>query len=100
MLKNENKKSEMIDIMEKLQEYVPTKKLTTPDGEEEVVYPILFGGDQLTAARARACSQLRLNSDTPTGRLDALLPTAEDWHTTVTLLVVRINPCASTTVYD
>lgn len=40
MLKNENKKRKMIEIMEKLQEYVPTKKLTTVDGEEVAVHPI------------------------------------------------------------
>ena len=92
ILKNENKKSEMIDIMEELQQYVPARKIAeTEDGgmEHEVVHPILFGGDQLTAARARGSSELRINSDTPKGRLEALTPVAEDWHTTMTFLVVR-----------
>ena len=57
--------------------------------EHEVVHPILFGGDQLTTARARGSSELRINSDTPKGRLEALTPVAEDWHTTMTFLVVR-----------
>ena len=84
ILKNENLKSEMIEIMDELQGYAPI----STDSCGETVHQLLFGGDQLTAARARGCAELRINSDTPTGRLTTLLPVAEDWHTLVTLLTV------------
>ena len=96
-MKNENKYSEMIDIMSQLHQYVPVVEMTTDQGVDvtdkpysERIHPLLFGGDQLTAARARGCQELRINSDTNTGRLRGLVPVAEDWHTTVTLLVVSI----------
>ena len=44
----------------------------------------------MTAAQVRGCQELRINSDTTTGRLQGLIPVAEDWHTAVTLLVVSI----------
>ena len=101
-MKNENKYSEMIDIISNLHQYIPTMEtsITTDlsaDPEtvdqpiSEKLHPLLFGGDQLTAARARGCQELRINSDTSTGRLQGLIPVAEDWHTTVTLLVVSIE---------
>ena len=50
----------------------------------------MFGGDQLTAARARGSQEARLNSDTCLGRLQGLKPMAEDWHTSVILLIVCV----------
>lgn len=92
-MKNENKHSELIEIMEKLQQYVPVQDVDTEEGSINAnsIHHILFGGDQLTAARARGCAELRINSDTPAGRLETLIPVAEDWHTTVTLLVVSLT---------
>lgn len=101
-MKNENKYSEMIDIISDLHQYVPimeTSSTTDPSIDPETVdkptsekmHPLLFGGDQLTAARGRGCQELRINSDTSTGRLQGLIPVAEDWHTSVTLLVVNIR---------
>ena len=49
LLKNENKRSEMIDIMETQQQYVP---IQTSSSDLEA-HQILFGGDQLAAARTR-----------------------------------------------
>ena len=95
-LKNENKHCEMIEIMTAHHQYVPIYDASVGDTEQpsiEKVHALLFGGDQLTAARARACQQLRTNSDTTTGRLKGLMPTAEDWHTSVTLLVVSVYSC-------
>ena len=37
--------------------------------ESSAVHKVLFGGDQLTAARARGCRDLCLNSETITGQL-------------------------------
>lgn len=53
----------MIDIMQEMHKYVPTKKSTisvavndTEDVhavEEESLYPLLFGGDQLSVATSQ-----------------------------------------------
>lgn len=60
-LKNENKTDEMAEIMEHLQQYVPSMRTTESfmmAGSEEITLQvdqfqhILFGGDQLTVARA------------------------------------------------
>ena len=95
-MKNENKHSEMIDIMHTLHQYVP---IISEESEgapcRSAVHKVLFGGDQLTAARARGCRDLRLNSDTITGQLQGLLPVAEDWHTSVTLLSVSEHNATS-----
>lgn len=42
---------------------------------------VLFGGDQLTAKRARGSQMIRSNSITSNDQINSLLPTAEDWHT-------------------
>ena len=88
-LKNENKHSDMIDIMHTLHQYVPINSEDSEHGSHKsTVHKVLFGGDQLTAARARGCRDLRLNSDTTIGQLNGLIPVAEDWHTSVALLSV------------
>lgn len=92
-MKSENRKSEMIEITEIHQQYVPLTEVET----DQKAHLILFGGDQLTAARARGCAELRINSDTLTGRLKALVPVSEDWHTLVTLLTV-CSTCMSTLI--
>lgn len=61
--KNENKGDDMVDIMSHIQQYVPavqyTKSIFLPETSEAVevrharYHKILFGGDQLTVARAR-----------------------------------------------
>ena len=97
-MKNENKYSDMIDVMSTLHEYVSVLKADSSESSlnssleptKETLHPLLFGGDQLTAVRARGCQELRINSDTATGRLQGLIPVAEDWHTTLTLLTVSI----------
>lgn len=58
--------------------------------KEEKVYPILFGGDQLSASRYRGSILIRKNSTTPSKRLEGLIPVAEDWHTEVILLKVSL----------
>ena len=65
----------MVDIMSNLHHYVPTVKYTDnvsiPDVEESVELPhaifhkILFGGDQLTVAKARGAQKIRMNSMSP-----------------------------------
>ena len=101
ILKNENKLEEMVSIMETLQKYVPSKKTThsvpvpgTSDVEEVEQYhfhQILFGGDQLTAVRARSAQAIRANSENGIDRLEGLVPVAEDWHAKVCLLGVNTS---------
>lgn len=88
----------MVDIMSYLHQYVPaveyTQSVFIPDTNESVqvqqaaFHQILFGGDQLTAARGRGAKRLRMNSISPLARLDGLIPCAEDWHTKLNLLSV------------
>lgn len=96
ILKNENKSDEMVHIMEQLHSYVPAKRYVEDvhckDSEEAVqipkavIHPILFGGDQLTAARARGAKSAKVNSYDTFKRLDGLIPIAEDWHTKLNFL--------------
>ena len=88
----------MVKIMSALQKYVPStseNKTFVVDGEVTTVndvtfWPILFGGDQLTAVRARGAQALRCTHDTSTDRIDGLFPVIEDWHARVTLAKVFI----------
>ena len=67
---NENKTDDMIDIMTHIHQYVPCyvhEEERDIQGEmvkvaKESVYPILFGGDQLTASRARSAKKAKVNS--------------------------------------
>ena len=58
--------------------------------QHDIFKPILFGGDQLTAVRARSSQKIRINSETESAALQGFIPVAEDWHTSVTLLTVSI----------
>ena len=87
----------MVDIMTKVHKYVPAKCYKEPYTLEssEVIsiskaklHPILFGGDQLTASRARGAKKAKVNSEEPLSRLDGLIPIAEDWHTRLNLIEV------------
>lgn len=86
----------MCQIMDSLPKYVPTltedKKVTLPNGEEielqhTEMWETLFGGDQLTVARARGSIAVRYTHKSKTEKL-GLLPFVEDWHTKMTLLQV------------
>lgn len=86
--------------MAKIHTYVPTKRCDqthTIEGSDDIVipdaqfHPILFGGDQLTAARARGAKKAKANSVDPSLRFDGLIPVAEDWHTRLNFLGVRIQ---------
>jgi len=101
--RNENRLDEMAEIMEKLHEYVPAVNVKEHydlfddgylfDVDEEVFHQILFGGDQLTVARARGSSIMRSDHVTSLSsrrdRLEGLLPVAEDWHAKQCLLKVN-----------
>ena len=91
ILKNENKSGEMVDIMTDLHQYVPmvstTQERAISSGAtvtEEILsatfHPIIIGGDQLTAARARSAIKSKMNGHTHSQTLSGLVPAAEDWH--------------------
>ena len=97
-MKSENKYDDMIDILEHLHQYVPTTtgtvELPLPDTGEKMTIPetdfhtLVFGGDQLTAKRARGGQAIRCNSVKEEHKLLGILPAAEDWHAKVVLLSV------------
>ena len=78
----------MVAIMAHLHQYAPMVEpeekvhVASIDNSVQVtttrVCPILVGGDQLTAARARAAWKTKVNTLTTTSRLKGLLPTAAD----------------------
>ena len=90
----------MIKIATHVHQYVPiieqedqiqltTNNVTVEVTENSsVLHQLLFGGDQLTAARIRGAKQAKSNSVTAAKRLDGLFPVIEDWHTMVVLLEV------------
>lgn len=98
LLKNENKSDEMVEIMSHHHQYVPAhqyaEKVFVTGTEEEVevsnvrLKKILFGGDQLTASRARSAKRARANSLSSITRLDGLEPNASDFHIQLNLLDV------------
>ena len=75
----------MVDIMETLHTYVPTTD-TTPTSPGHIA--VLFGGDQLTAARARGAKRAVMNGATFQKRLEGIYPVAEDWHAKMNFLDV------------
>ena len=98
MLKSEGNYEDMVDIMTNLHQHVPTKtsvsKSTIPGSDEEVdivedtFNTILFGGDQMTAARAHGSQRIRKHSEHGRNRLEGPKPVCEDWHAKLCLLGV------------
>lgn len=97
-LLNENRLPEMAQIMEELQKYTPKLEREEPTevGGKSVVLdkssmlPLLLGGDQLTAARARGALSIRASHDRSEDRLEGLIPVVEDWHARLTFAKVSI----------
>ena len=96
--KDENKYEDMMDILQHIQRYVPSKHVERDfivPGSDEVVTvqdedftTTLVGGDQLTVARVRGAQLIRSNSGTNRDRFTGILPVAEDWHAKQCLLQV------------
>ena len=87
----------MCNIMTELHQYVPDKpcqtKFRLPNGEfyttdDCALYPILCGGDLLTACRCRRAQSLCCNHESTVDRLEGLVPVFEDWHAKLTLVKV------------
>ena len=90
----------MCQILEHLQQYCPSqsysKQSILPDGTTHVhrevqMIDLLFGGDQLTCARACTAKCLRSNHDNAEDQLCGVVPVVEDWHARMCLMRVRIN---------
>ena len=89
----------MVDIMTHHHKYVSAVEFfrrvaipnsaVTVDVQQALIHKILFGGDQLTAARARSAKNAKSNSASPLSRLEGLVPCAEDWHAKLNLLEVK-----------
>lgn len=80
LMKNEASRSDMIDIMRCMQDYL---------GED---YPsegrVLSGGDQLTCERQVGAQRHTMDGNTVRERLGLLEPVTEDWHCLVCFLSV------------
>ena len=101
ILKNENKNSEMVEIMTEMHRYCPRKEHTAKyiivdTGEiielpDDLLDPIIVIGDQLTVARIRSAKKAKVNSVDPSLRLDGLVAVAADWHTKENLIEVCMH---------
>ena len=80
--KNEACRSDMIDIMTQMQEYLG-------EGYPED-HHILSAGDQLTCERQIGAKMHRRDGDTVHKRLGIFEPVTSDWHCMVCLLSVSI----------
>ena len=91
----------MVEILSELHKYVPYKEFTrevtipslgeTVSDETATVCTTLFGGDQLTAVRARGAIAAMSNASTATKRLEGIIPVIEDWHAQLTFLEVSLQ---------
>ena len=88
--------------MTEYHKYVPTVSrvghLHLPNGksidfDDTRFFKILFGGDQLTVARARGAQSLRATHDSAKERLEGLCPVIEDWYARMTLMKVYTDTC-------
>lgn len=98
-MKNEAKYDDMIDIMINLHKYVlsaTATQVSAVNGNEhsynnDVLYPLCLGGDQMSAARYRGSAVIQGQSTTAVKRLEGLVAVNEDWHSQVTLLKVHVT---------
>ncbi len=100
VLKNENKLDEMVDILAHHYQYVPSivnqEKKCCSTGEmvtKETAkfHSIIFGGDQMTAARTRTAMKIRVNSNSSSKKFTGFVPAVEDWHTKANFLGVSCS---------
>lgn len=97
---NENKCDEMKEIAQHHHQLIPIKEYSeeftvrstgiTVKIPKARIHPVLFGGDQLTAAMLRSARQAKVHEDSPGTRLEGLVPMAEDWHTKMNTMGVGI----------
>ena len=103
LLNNENKLTEMTQILLALNKYVPadhTEQTFDVDGviftePETKVWRRMIYGDQLTVARVRGAAALRSLHKTKLDRLEGYVAANSDWHTRLCLVTV-----SSSTLYN
>ena len=82
LYKNEACRTDMIDIMEKMQEYLGSGY--------PVHHRLLSAGDQLTSERQVGAQMHRKDGDSVTERLSIFEPVTSDWHCMMCLLSVSV----------
>ena len=60
----------------------------TYDFDDTRFFPLLFGGDQLTAARIRGAQVVAQTLKKCIDRFEGVVPVIEDWHCRLTLMKV------------
>ena len=83
LMKNEILRSDMLDIMQVLQDYLGKNY---PDD-----YRVLSGGDHLTCERQIGAQRHMMCGNSRRERLELLEPVVEDWHCVVCLLGVSFS---------
>ena len=84
--------------------FVPKIDISTNGVQCQVFSKILFGGDQLTAERARSAQRCRSNGILPEDQIRRLVSIASDWHAKQCFLQVYIfnitcTMCARISIY-
>ena len=87
LLKNEQYNDQMVDICQFIHKYVPGHE---DDEEHSTSKPvkILSGGDYLTFERHKSAQASMANGQTPSSRLEGLIPKMEEFHNQTELLKV------------
>ena len=81
---NEQEMEGMIEILTRLQQYVPKKESGDP-------LEIFLTGDQLTCERVRGAKRARMQSDDPQEQFATMIEMPGDWHALVTFYQVRLH---------
>ena len=99
--RDENKTEHMVEIMHEAHQYVLMVEMVkdyhlpsigrTVEVVTALAHPIVFAGDQKTAARARGAQKAKVNAVSPSSRPAGLVPIVADWHTKVKLLDVSLH---------
>lgn len=81
---NEQEIEGMIEILTRLQQYVPKKESGDP-------VEIFFAGDQLTCERVRGAKRARMQSEDPQEQFATMIEMPGDWHALVTFYQVSLH---------
>ena len=82
---NENHQKDIIEILQRNNRmYVPHHRGV--NGSHDPIIRVMFGGDQLTAERARNAQRAVVDGNTQYERIDSLIPKIEDFHAQMNFL--------------
>ena len=100
---NENRGEEMVDILSIIHPYVPmlesTRTVVVPSLDEQTEvhevrsFSIPLHRDYFIDARARSPKRVKVNEDSPSNKLDGLVPASADLPTKLKALSVRFVSC-------